>query len=83
MSVTLWLILALLTAFIKIKISLYISPDLAQLGNRLDCIQKVADSSPLCATIFFHKCSLVGICVFTDEDPHSEWMKRDESNTVY
>ena len=30
---------------------------------------------------FFQQCSPVGIAIFTGEDPQSEWMKRDESET--
>ena len=36
----------------KIKIQLYISPDVGQLGTRLVCYPDVAGSIPLCTTIF-------------------------------
>ena len=43
-------------------------------------LQVWAHCAPL---FFFQQCSLVGIHVFTGEDPQSEWLKSDESNRVY
>ena len=36
----------------KSRCTLYISPDVAQLGTRLDCNIEVVGSSPLCTSMF-------------------------------
>ena len=46
-------------------------------------IQRLLVRAHCVPLFFFQQYSPVGIYIFTDEDPQSEWMKRDESNRVY
>ena len=49
----------------------------------LTVIQRMLVRAHCALLFFFQQFSFVGIYVFTDEDPQSEWIKRYESNRVY